>query len=41
VLWVLVGVQVWIVVMGGGRGTGRGWEPYTFGEWGRDERWPT
>ena len=40
ILWIIVLFQA--VLLSLGRETGRSrWDPYSFGEWGRDVRWPT
>jgi hypothetical protein len=39
-LWIIVVFQAVLLSLGKGRERER-WEPYSFGEWGRDIRWPT
>lgn len=40
ILWILVVIQTGILVIRSG-GEGRRWEPYAFGDWGRDVKWPS
>ena len=40
ILWIILVVQAVLLSLRGGTGKSR-WEPYSFGDWGRNVRWPT
>lgn len=40
ILWIIVIFQAVLLSLGSSTGSA-GWEPYSFGDWGRDVRWPS
>jgi len=41
ILWVLLVVQGWVIWTFTSKSIESRWEPYSFGDWGRDVKWPT